>query len=305
MKNQINTALQQRLIDFKAKSGLNQSQIARGIGCAPAAVSMYLSGTYGERNGNYQTLEPKIEAFLAMQESKAAREELEIGFVSTKTTRRIAEVMRDAHEGGEVAVIYGQAGLGKTQAVKHYCEQNPAAVLIEANPSFTALVLMRKLATACKVLNMGSLNDLFEAVADRLRDSGRLIVVDEAENLPLRALEILRRLHDETGCGLVMSGMPRLVANLRGKHGELVQLYSRVSVALPLGDSLPDEELAQIAQAALPEADAETVAEIVKQANGNTRRMGKLMRGAVRTANKNGIKLQAGIVKKYSSLIIR
>lgn len=246
MKNQINTALQQRLIDFKAKSGLNQSQIARGIGCAPAAVSMYLSGTYGERNGNYQTLEPKIEAFLAMQESKAKREELEIGFVSTKTTRRIAEVMRDAHEGGEVAVIYGQAGLGKTQAVKHYCEQNPAAVLIEANPSFTALVLMRKLATACKLMNTGSLNDLFEAVADRLRDSGRLIVVDEAENLPLRALEILRRLHDETGCGLVMSGMPRLVANLRGKHGELVQLYSRVSVALPLGDSLPDDELTHV-----------------------------------------------------------
>lgn len=305
MKNQINTALQQRLIDFKAKSGLNQTQLARGIGCAPAAVSMYLSGTYADKGGNYETIEPKIEAYLDVQESKAQREELHINFVSTRTTRRIAEVMRDAHEGGEVAVIYGQAGLGKTQAVKHYCEQNPAAVLIEANPSFTALVLMRKLATACKLVNTGSLNDLFEAVADRLRDSGRLIVVDEAENLPLRALEILRRLHDDTGCGLVMSGMPKLVANLRGKHGELVQLYSRVSVALPLGDSLPDEELAEIAKSALPQADEETLSEIVKQANGNTRRMSKLMRGAVRTANKNGIQLQAGIVKKYSSLIIR
>lgn len=101
---------------------------------------------------------------------------------------------------------------------------------------------------------MGSLNDLFESVSDRLRDSGRLIVVDEAENLPLRALEIVRRLHDETGCGLVLSGMPRLVANLRGKHGELVQLYSRVSVALNLGESLPDDELFEIAKAALPDA---------------------------------------------------
>jgi len=139
----------------------------------------------------------------------------------------------------------------------------------------------------------------------RLRDSGRLIVVDEAENLPLRALEIVRRLHDETGCGLVLSGMPRLVANLRGKHGELVQLYSRVSVALNLGESLPDDELFEIAKAALPDADEETLLELVKHSNGNTRRMSKLMRGAVRTANKNGIKMQAGIVKKYSSLIIR
>lgn len=303
--NQINQALQQKLAEFKAKSGMNQTQLARGIGTSPASISMYLNGTYADKGGNYETIEPKIEAFLEVQESKAQREELVLGFVSTKTTRRISEVMRDAHEAGDTVVIYGQAGLGKTQAVKNYCEKNPAAILIEANPSFTALVLMRKLAAAAKVSTVGSLNDLFESVSDRLRDSGRLIVVDEAENLPLRALEIIRRLHDDTGCGLVLSGMPRLVANLRGKHGELVQLYSRVSVALNLGDSMPDEELEEIARAAMPEADDETIAELVKQSNGNTRRMSKLMRGAVRTANKNGIKMQSGIVKKYSSLIIR
>lgn len=302
---QINHTLQQKLAEFKAKSGMNQTQLARGIGTSPASISMYLNGTYAEKGGNYETIEPKIEAFLEMQESKARREEPVLGFVSTKTTRRIAEAMRNAHEGGEISVIYGQAGLGKTQAVKNYCEKNPAAILIEANPSFTALVLMRKLATAAKVSAMGSLNDLFESVSDRLRDSERLIVVDEAENLPLRALEIIRRLHDETGCGLVLSGMPRLVANLRGKYGELVQLHSRVAGALNLGDTMPDAELEQIARATLPEADDETIAELVKHSNGNTRRMSKLMRGSVRVANKNGIRMQAGIVKKYSTLIIR
>ena len=305
MTNTVNKALQQKLTEFKAKSGMNQTMLARGIGVSPASISMYLNDTYAEKGGNYETIEPKIEAFLEVQESKAQREELVLGFVSTKTTRRISEVMRDAHEAGDTVVIYGQAGLGKTQAVKNYCEKNPAAILIEANPSFTALVLMRKLAAAAKVSTVGSLNDLFESVSDRLRDSGRLIVVDEAENLPLRALEIIRRLHDDTGCGLVLSGMPRLVANLRGKHGELVQLYSRVSVALNLGDSMPDEELEEIARAAMPEADDETIAELVKHSNGNTRRMSKLMRGAVRTANKNGIKMQSGIIKKYSTLIIR
>ena len=305
MTNKVNEALQQKLAEFKAKSGMNQTMLARGIGVSPASISMYLNNNYAEKGGKYETIEPKIEAFLEVQESKAQREELVLGFVSTKTTRRISEVMRDAHEAGDTVVIYGQAGLGKTQAVKNYCEKNPAAILIEANPSFTALVLMRKLAAAAKVSTVGSLNDLFESVSDRLRDSGRLIVVDEAENLPLRALEIIRRLHDDTGCGLVLSGMPRLVANLRGKHGELVQLYSRVSVALNLGDSMPDDELEEIARAAMPEADDATIAELVKQSNGNTRRMSKLMCGAVRTANKNGIKMQSGIVKKYSSLIIR
>ena len=301
---QINQALQQKLVEFKEKSGMNQTQLARGIDTSPASISMYLNGTYADKGGNYETIETKIEAFLEMQESKARREELVLGFVSTKTTRRIAEVMRDAHEAGEIAVIYGQAGLGKTQAVKNYCEKH-GAILIEANPSFTALVLMKKLAASVKLTTSGTLNDLFEETAYRLGGSERLIVVDEAENLPQRALEIVRRLHDETGCGLVLSGMPRLVANLRGKHGELVQLYSRVSVALNLGESLPDDELFEIAKAALPDADEETLLELVKHSNGNTRRMSKLMRGAVRTANKNGIKMQAGIVKKYSSLIIQ
>lgn len=301
---QINQALQQKLAEFKAKSGMNQTQLARGIGTSPASISMYLNGTYAEKGGNYETIEPKIEAFLEVQDSKARREELVLGFVSTRTTRRIAEAMRDAHEGGEIVVIYGQAGLGKTQAVKNYCEKH-GAILIEANPSFTALVLMKKLAASVKLPTSGTLNDLFEETAYRLGGSERLIVVDEAENLPLRALEIVRRLHDETGCGLVLSGMPRLVANLRGKHGELVQLHSRVAGALNLGDSLPDAELEQIARATLPEADDETIAELVKHSNGNTRRMSKLMRGSVRVANKNGIRMQAGIVKKYSTLIIR
>lgn len=301
---QINQALQQKLAEFKAKSGMNQTQLARGIGTSPASISMYLNGTYADKGGNYETIEPKIEAFLEMQDSKAQREELVLGFVSTKTTRRIAEVMRDAHEAGDIAVIYGQAGLGKTLAVKNYCKKS-GAILIEANPSFSALVLMKKLAASVKLPTSGTLNDLFEETAYRLSGSERLIVVDEAENLPLRALEIIRRLHDETGCGLVLSGMPRLVANLRGKHGELVQLHSRVAGVLNLGDTMPDAELEQIARATLPEADDETIEELVKHSNGNTRRMSKLMRGAVRVANKNGIKVHAGIVKKYSSLIIR
>ena len=304
MTNKVNEALQQKLAEFKAKSGMNQTMLARGIGVSPASISMYLNDTYAAKGGKYETIEPKIEAFLEVQESKAQREELVLGFVETKTTRRIAEVMRDAHEAGEIAVIYGQAGLGKTQAVKNYCEKH-GAILIEANPSFTALVLMKKLAASVKLPTSGTLNDLFEETAYRLGGSERLIVVDEAENLPLRALEIVRRLHDETGCGLVLSGMPRLVANLRGKHGELVQLHSRVAGALNLGDSLPDAELEQIARATLPEADDETIAELVKHSNGNTRRMSKLMRGSVRVANKNGIRMQAGIVKKYSTLIIR
>ncbi|WP_274571582.1 AAA family ATPase [Neisseria leonii] len=289
---------------YKA-SGLNQSQLARAVTVAPAAISMYINKKYAEHGGNIETIEAKIRDYLDWVQANSARARLHQEYVPTKTARRIHELMRDTHQDCEVGVVYGQAGLGKTVAVREYCRQNPTAVLIETNPSYTAQVLMRKIASAVKVPTDGTLNDVFEAVAERLQDSGRLLVVDEAENLPLRALELLRRLHDEAEIGLVLSGMPRLIVNLRGKRGELVQLYSRVSMTVSVGESLPDQELEQIARASLPGADDETVTALVRESGGNTRRLQKLMLGVVRTADKNQIPIQAGIVKKYSSILIR
>lgn len=291
--------------DFYDQSGYTQPQLARAVGTSSASVNMYLNGKYEAHGGNLATIEGKVADFLARQKAVSEKMQLSACFVATRTAKRIHSAMRDAHHDCEIAVVYGQAGLGKTMAVKEYCRANSGAVLIETNPSYTAQVLMRKIATALKLPTDGTLNDVFEAVAERLRDSGRLLVVDEAENLPLRALELLRRLHDETDIGLVLAGMPRLIVNLRGKRGELVQLHSRVGAALNLGDVLPDEELAQIAAVVLPDADAETVTALVKESGGNTRRLQKLMRGTVRTAERNKMDLSAGIVKKYSQLIIR
>ncbi|CFA96995.1 phage transposase [Neisseria meningitidis] len=126
---QINQALQQKLAEFKEKSGMSQTQLARGIDTSPASVSMYLNGTYAEKGGNYETIEPKIEAFLEMQDSKAKREELVLGFVSTKTTRRIVEVMRAAHEGGEYSGDLRSGGIGQDSGGQKLLREKPCGHL--------------------------------------------------------------------------------------------------------------------------------------------------------------------------------
>lgn len=301
----MNQELHAAFIAHMKKTGLSQSQLARAVTVSPASINMYVRGTYAEHGGKLETIERKIAAYLEREAAKAERSDLIVGFVPTRTAMRIHEAMHDAHADGEITVIYGQAGLGKTVSVKEYCRNNEGAVLIEANPTFQMTVMLRKLAEAVRVSSQGTTHEVYEALCNRLQDSGRVIVVDEAENLPLRALEMLRRLHDETGVGLVLAGMPRLMFNLRGKRGELVQLYSRVSLALNLGDTLPEDELELIARHALPDADDDTVAMLVKESGGNTRRLQKLMRGTVRTAEKNDIAISPGIVKKYSKVIIR
>ena len=43
-------------------------------------------------------------------------------------------------------------------------------------------------------------------VVNKLNNSGRLLIIDEAENLPYRALEITRRIHDKTAVGVLLVG---------------------------------------------------------------------------------------------------
>ena len=149
------------------------------------------------------------------------------------------------------------------------------------------------------------MHELSEACIAALRDSGRLLMVDEAENLPYRALETLRRIHDKSGIGLVLAGMPRLIINLKGKRGEYQQLYSRVGFALCIGDSLPQSDITDIAVSMLPGAGSQEVSEaLFKASHGNARRLFKLVRGVSRHSEISGNAVSAGAVRKFAEMLI-
>ncbi|HIH3537101.1 TPA: AAA family ATPase, partial [Escherichia coli] len=129
----------------------------------------------------------------------------------------------------------------------------------------------------------GNIHELINACVHELRDSGRLLMVDEAELLPYRALEVLRRLHDKAGVGVALAGMPRLLINLKGNRGEFAQLYSRVALSLDLGDTLAQKDFIQIAAELMPEAAAPEICEaLYTRSRGNARRLFKLVRGVYR-----------------------
>lgn len=291
---------QQQLEMFISDKALTQAAVSRALGVSPAVVNQYLQGKY---NGNIKTLESKIAAYLVRQKDKAQGKRLEINYVSTATAKRAQGLINLAHQECEAVVLYGQAGLGKTCALKTYLQNNPDAILIEADPGYTAKVLLQDIAAKVGADTRGSLHDLSEAIIGKLADSGRLIMIDEAELLPLRALECLRRLHDKAGVGLVLAGMPRLLINLKGKRGELVQLYSRMGFALNMGDTLAVDELIEIAQGTL-DGDFEVVAELANAAKGNTRRLCKLLGGVSRMARLNNEPVNVDMVRQFKEMLI-
>lgn len=295
-------SIQTELNDLMGRKGYSQTQVARAMGKSPAVINQYLQGKYA---GDVRSIDELARSFIARETDKEKSRRITSRFIQTVTSRKGIEVIRLAHLDGDLNVIYGAAGLGKTMILREYAAQHRDALLIEADPGYTARVVLEELCSLLGLSKRGNMHELSEACISALRDSGRLLMVDEAENLPYRALETLRRIHDKSGIGLVLAGMPRLIINLKGKRGEYQQLYSRVGLALNIGDSLPQADICDIAISMLPDAAGTDVSEaLFKASHGNARRLFKLVRGVSRHSEISGHAVSAGAVRKFAEMLI-
>ena len=292
MKNQL-------LKSFMQHSGMSQKQVSNAFGVSLTVVSQYLNGKYP---GNTDELDRKTEDLIAQTQEKRVDKQYNAEFVPTFAARQMMEVIRDAHVEGDVSVIFGAAGLGKTQAVKQYAKEYSGAIVIETAPSFTPKVLLQKICAHLNLNTNGAMETLFENIIGKLVSSQRVIIVDEAELLSTRALEFLRRIQDMTKIGLVLVGMPRLLINLKGKNNELAQLYSRVWRACDLGNALPDRDLLMLAENALGNAEHAPI--FLRYAKGNARRLSKLIRGVVRLSQLNECEIDETLIKEYTNMLI-
>ena len=68
-------------------------------------------------------------------------------------------------------------------------------------------------------------------IVDRLKGSGRVLIVDEAQHLTVRALNHLRCISDESGVGIALVGNEEVYSKLRGSgKADFAQLCSRVGM---------------------------------------------------------------------------
>ncbi|MDI4482773.1 transcriptional regulator [Moraxella nonliquefaciens] len=268
------------LQQFKDSQNLTQSKLAPMLGVSSATVSQYLSGVYG---GDVATLDKKVRELVERANSRKV--DIKTGFVLTKSARKTLSVCEDAHTLGDIRLVIGEAGLGKTMAIKEYSEKIKGVILIESEPTFSPKILLVQLCHALGVIPSRSNHDNLSAIKAKLTDSERLIIIDEAELLSYKCLEIIRRIHDMTGVGVVLAGMPRLVANLKGKSGEYKQLYSRVGFVHDLGGELTADDVGVLAMHLL--GTDEHNGALVKACKGNARRLSKLIRTVNLTAKRS------------------
>lgn len=285
------------LTQYMSDTKLSQAKIAHMFGVSPAVISQYIKGTY---TGDTKAIDDKVAQLLNRAKDKAS--DIKTSFVATTTAKKILDVCGMAHTMNDINLVIGEAGLGKTVALKHYAETTAGVVLIETDPTFSPKILLVELCNKLGIVPARGNHDNLAAISEKLKDSERLLMIDEAELLNYKCLEIIRRIHDMTGVGVVLAGMPRLRANLRGKRGEYKQLYSRVGFACDIKDKLPDEDVDLLIENAISTGEFNT--KLRDASHGNARRLNKLLRGLNRVAKLNNKPISVSMIERVSGMLI-
>ncbi len=285
--------LKAHIADYK----MSQKQVGAQLGYSPTAINQYLKGTY---RGDVAAIDKAVNELVERQQSKA--KDVSSEFVATPTAKRILEICGLAHDMSDIYLVIGEAGLGKTQALTEYAKRKSNVVMLEVDPTYSAKVLLTELCNTLGLTAARNNHAMMTAIIDKLKGSDRLLIIDEAELLTHKPLEILRRIHDKAGIGIVLAGMPRLRANLRGARGEYKQLYSRIGLALDIKMRLPPADIHMFCEHALGTAEFNERLNTVSQ--GNARRLNKLLRGVNRMAVINDAPVNAAMIDRFADMLI-
>jgi len=291
--------LQIKLISHIESANTTQSAVAKSIGRSASALNYWLKGKY---EGDVAEIDKLVADYLAN-----AREQQDTGdrdAIETSTYKAIHAYCTLVLQKRSMGMLTGDSGVGKTTALQAYAKRHPAVILIEADPGYTARALFIDICDAVNLDTRGSLHDLFNRVVNKLRGSGRLVIIDEAEQLPYRALELIRRVNDKAKVGIALCGMPRLEKNLKGDPTHYAQLYRRLFIPRRVS-GLTDTDMDALIAQDQPDVDKATLTALRKACGRNARVLSFLLMWCSDLLSRNSLSdLTPEIVQKASEMLV-
>jgi DNA transposition AAA+ family ATPase len=288
----------ERINQFLAISQWKQTRLARAAGISTATLSQFIQGNY---KGDNETMRLKLLSVLDRELEKAGVKMFNPDFIETSASKRFNDVANICRLECDMGVVYADAGIGKTEAARQFASRNLDVILIEADPGYTATVLIRELYNLLGSSGKSDLHDMMVDCIDRLKGSGRLIIIDEAEQLPTRALEAIRRIHDKAGVGILLVGMPKLLSNLRGFRCDYAQIYNRVGIAAKLC-ALTQDDTKLVIEKIIGKTDG-LWRVFHKESAGITRRLLKLIKRSISIADTNDVAIDTEVVETASKYL--
>ena len=205
MSKQYNTKLQERLEKFLKDENLSQAKAAPILGISQAALSQYRRSMYDK--GDIEAVENKLKEFFQIQEEKTQnaqkaepfRTKTSAGYIPTTISEEAYKLIRYCQLEKGIVVIDGDAGIGKTKAAAKFLQDNPSTtVYVKATPSTgSTRSLLKMIAKTLKLPENQRTEDLSVSIQEKLRETDKVIIIDEAQNLKFLTLEEIRGWVDE------------------------------------------------------------------------------------------------------------
>lgn len=227
----------QKVLDFLEKHGLSQATLSRSISVSSSAISQFLKGKY---KGDVESLDVKLENFMKNYNPKST-DQSDNKVVVTANMQLSHFIINELIATKKLGAIYGMAGCGKTTMVREFMKEHPEAILIEAIPLMPTKTIINEIGRQLGVQQSSTLTQMIQDIAKALQQREAVLIVDEAENLNTSSLEAIRRVWDFSSVPTVLVGTPSLISNLKGRRGELLQLFSRIALKVEFSEPTLDE----------------------------------------------------------------
>jgi len=284
---------------FQNDTGMSQAELCRKTGISTAVLSALLKGNY---TGNVADNLKKVLAVIE-QETERFRSMLKKpSYVETTVSKTIDHNLALAQVDGRLLVIGGDNGAGKTVALKEFKRKYAATILIEINVTYGETTILYDLAKAIGIDGHARKDMLFKGIVEVLHGTDRMIIVDEADYLKVKGLDILRSIYDHAEVPVVLVGSLDMKGKVMKMRTEYKYLTSRMDYIeldnLQLGDTQA------IVESVIPDAKSGVIETFHAASKHNARYLTKLMLLAQRTALRNDCEIDSAVIKKAAENMI-
>lgn len=278
---------------YALDTGMSLAECAQALNYDNSTVFRVLKGTY---EGSWKNVRAAVESYKKIVIARAGIQKTE--FAENGMTRLIFDALNYALANNSITLITGESRMGKTTAARQWKEQNNhgRSVLVIAPAYGGTKALLRDLCSSC---GQGVNKNASDAHASVLRafNKNRILIVDEAHRLlpgdrrtnPVN-LELLRDIHDRTGCALALLATARFAETLKASTYMFEQLLGRIGLPVRLPRDVKPADIEPIVRQYIKRPTAKLM-ECAETMANDTGRLGLLvetLKVASRIASKAG-----------------
>ena len=285
---------------YRKQRGITKSAMGDLLGFSRSHYSRWEEGQYDADTA--KNIETKVRLLRDKEEAVRGLSKV-VGFRPIKTATQVWQCL-DLAWAGEMVVLVAESGAGKTEAIREarrraLAAHKPLPIYVRATTFTSGYALVWAIAHEAGLERKGNPDALLRAIADKLHEEPRIVILDEAHRAHPKAIEALRDLWDMAGVGILMSftsqvaglarnalGKANLLADVLEHRPEAEQITRRVLIREIEG--ITPEEVEDIAHDVLGACTADARERLIQRAARSTGRLVRMLDAIqrLRTAKK-------------------